>query len=214
MVGRRGESEREWLALVDWIAKRTGTPPEEVPPKVGESRVLNPSEPWVSDARLMRDLIDLRALKAKLEAEAAPPPAPDAPRPPSRADELYARRRELASEFLAWYRLHPEAGELGGRSGLIGTAFGTWPRGVGIPADVRHAVAKEAYAMHAAAAPPEPADKSAPHAFKASDVMRSRADKSPLCHWCDRRGDDPIHQARRADVVPLDLFRAAAGGDA
>ena len=214
MAGRRGASELEWFALVRWIAERTGKPAEEVPPLYGTSRVLNPAEPWVSDARLMRDLIDLRALKAKLEAEAAPAPTPEAPRAPSKADELYERRHELASQFLAWYRLHPDAGELGGRSGLIGTAFGAWPGGVGIPADVRHAVAKEAYALHAAAPEPEPADKSAPHAFKASEFMRARSDRAPLCHWCDRREGDPIHQRKGADVVSLDLFRAAAGGEA
>lgn len=217
MVGRRGASELEWLALVRWIADHTGLPPEQVPPLVGESRVLNPSEPWVSDVRLMRDLNDLRATKARLEREAAAsaPPAPAAPKAPDPWDEVYERRQELASEFLAWFRLHPEAGECAGKSGLVGQAFGAWATGRKWPAPVRHAIAQAAYALYAEAPAPDPVDKSAPHAFKPSELLRAKSDGEAQCEWCFRRAADPIHQARpRADVVNLELFRAAAGGDA
>jgi hypothetical protein len=134
--------ESEWLQLVTWISQRTGEHPEEVPPKWEGRRGLNPAD--LNDKRLMRDLNDLRARKAALE------PRPEQHQrgeiPPDEA-ALYERRSDLASEFLAWYRLNPEAGVFDGRPGMHGVAFSAWPRAKTLPDWLRAVVSKEAQAI-------------------------------------------------------------------
>jgi hypothetical protein len=77
-----------------------------------------------------RDAIE-RRLAAQVEAAGAPRPAP-APKEPD-PEQVAAERaawREIPTyveAFLRWYGENPEAGEVHGRRGMHGVAFGHWP---------------------------------------------------------------------------------------
>jgi uncharacterized protein YdaU (DUF1376 family) len=188
VAGRRPVLETEWLRLVREIAAGEKVNPEDVPPAWEGRRGINPAD--LTDARLLRDLADLRARRAALEPK-APPAGRD-----TADDELHAKRHDLASEFLAWYRLHPLEGIFEGHAGMHGVAFGAWPRAAKLPAAIADVVRKEALAILARPVPEEhePADPSKPHPFEADSRMREKSGRSSLC-WCTKRADDPLHGA-------------------
>ena len=178
--GRRPELESEWLRLVREIAAGEKVAVEDVPPEWDGRRGLNPAD--LSPKRLMRDLIDLRARRARLE-----PKEPERRRDEKPPDEnaLFDKRHKLADEFVAWYQANPDAGAFEGRP-MWGAAFGLWPRGKELPLWVSSAVFKVATALLTAAAP---------HPPKVTGAILRKGTKEPLCDVCSSPASDARHGA-------------------
>lgn len=69
--GRRGQLEVEWLRHVRTIAAHTGQNPEDVPPEWDGRRGIDPAR--LSEARLLRDVMDMRKRWSEIQAAARPP---------------------------------------------------------------------------------------------------------------------------------------------
>lgn len=137
----------------------------------------------------------LRRLGSDQKSKAIPPPPKVDPAVVAAENELYAKRHDLASEFLAWYRLHPLAGIFEGRAGMHSVAFGAWPRSTSLPSSLADVVRKEAMVLlEKAPEPDEPSDPSKPHHFQPDLRMRAKAGRDPLC-WCAQRAEHPLHGA-------------------